>query len=76
MDDEEEYLELLESACTNFEKLHENTEEEKWISILARRAVFIEEGNKKIIDTKAMRQRPLARLVNLEELKVRPIPLF
>jgi ankyrin repeat protein len=76
LEEEEEYIELLELACSDFEKLSEKSDEEKRISILSRRAVFIEEGNRKIIEKNALRQRPLTRPFNLDELKVCLFPVY
>jgi ankyrin repeat protein len=70
MEEEEEYMELLEVTCKDFEELSENTDERKWINVLARRAVFIEEANRKIMERISSWEKPVTPLAHLEKLKV------
>ena len=49
INEEEEFMKQLKLAYTEPETLSEKTDEQKWIGILARRAVFIEEVNGKTI---------------------------
>jgi hypothetical protein len=80
MDEEEEFIDLLNMACNDFGRPSKLSNEQKWINILARRTAFLEEGSRKKIELKGSpkprdvksqdigpRERRLSRL---EELKV------
>ncbi len=70
INEEEEFVDLLQGACIDFEKLSDKSDENKWISILGRRAVFIEEANRKIVDRNTSQRTHHSAQNHLEELKV------
>jgi hypothetical protein len=70
LDEEEEFRAMLDTACKDFEEPPGTSDEDKWIEILARRAAFIEEANKSIIDKKSIQSDFITRRPHLEELKV------
>jgi hypothetical protein len=70
MDEEEEYIELLDTACRDFEKESGQSDERRWITILARLAVFIEEGVKRRMDRDSALKSFNVPLSPLEQVKV------
>jgi hypothetical protein len=68
MNEDEEYIETLLIACINFEKPSEKSDKDKWIGVLARRAVFIEETNRTILDRNTSHEPAATRRMTLEEL--------
>jgi hypothetical protein len=80
MEEEEELIELLNIAYNDFSRSSELSNEQKWIGILARRTVFLEEGSrKKSVQKSSPKPRDVKprdigprerRRSRLEELKV------
>jgi hypothetical protein len=74
MNEEEECIEMLLMACINFEKPSEMSGKDMWISVLARRVVFIEETNRSILDRNTSHELAATRRMILEELNVISLP--